>query len=95
MGIGKFFKKIGGGIKDAGKQIGKSVVNNLDSDKIANAFGKVPIIGGGLKEAALAGGKVGEALANKDYGGAAKGLAGVGKAGFDSLKQAATGGFMK
>ena len=93
-GIKGFFKKIGGGIKDAGKQIGKTVVHQLQPDVLQSHLSKIPIIGGGLAEANKAGFKIGQAIANKDLIGGAKGLYEAGKAGAGTLAAAESGGLL-
>ena len=94
MGIKGFFKKIGGGIKDAGKQIGKTVVHQLEPEVLQSHLKKIPIIGGGLAEANKAGFKIGQAIANKDLIGGAKGLFEAGKAGGNVFKSAESGGLL-
>ena len=94
MGFGNFIKKIGGGIKDAGKKIGKSVAHEFTPEVIQSHLSKIPIIGGGLAEANKAGVKIGQAIANKDLIGGAKGLYEAGKAGANVFKSAESGGLL-
>ena len=93
-GIKGFFKKVGSGIKGVGKQIGKTVVHQLEPDVLQGHLKQIPIIGGGLAAANQAGVKIGQAIANKDLAGGVKGVFEAGKAGVNTFKAAETGGLL-